>query len=312
MLVTTKKGRTFVHNLETKESLWTAPPELQEIINVMPPVDREQEKRERVERRRRRAERRAEEERMKAVEKRAQAVAAGIVEPVAKKARVEDSGEQVTPAAPGTVKTPQPTQPVAAPDEEMEEEEEYESEEEDEKPSGPQEFTEEDIAWQLEQMAEQYGLVDEDFEEGDELAPEESIAIFREMLDEYAISPYSTWNDALPKFVDDQRYTVINTTKARKDVFMAWCKDRSHQLRLEKEKAKKVDPRIPFWAFLKEHSSAKLFWAEFKRKWRKEPLMKDTKLSDKEREKMYRDFVARMSLFSVTGTPTDVHRHQGI
>jgi hypothetical protein len=272
-LVTTKLGRTFVHNPETKVSLWTAPKEVQEKIDVLPPVDKEQERRERAERKARKAE--AERVRMEESRNSAQAEEAA---PSSKKPKIE--GQEQEDAEMGE---------AAAEEEEGEEAEEPKPNQ----PTTAQEFTEEDIAWQLEAMAEEYGLAEEDFEEGDELAPEESIGLFRQMLDEYGISPYSTWDDALPKIVDDQRYTVINTTKARKEIFTTWCKERSAQLREEKEKAKKVDPRIPFWAFLKEHSTSKLFWAEFKRKWRKEPVMKDLKLSDKEREKMYRDFVAR-------------------
>jgi hypothetical protein len=281
-------GRTFVHNPETKMSLWTPPKEVQEKIDVLPPVDEEQEKRQRAERKARKAAEKAEAERIRMEEARKSAPAEEGV-PSSKKPRMEQEDSEMG---------------EAAVEEEEEDEEGGEEEEGEAKPNQPpaaQEFTEEDIAWQLEAMAEEYGLAEEDFEEGDELAPEESIGLFRQMLDEYGISPYSTWDDALPKIVDDQRYTVINTTKARKEIFTAWCKERSAQMREEKEKAKKVDPRIPFWAFLKEHSTSKLFWAEFKRKWRKEPVMKDLKLSDKEREKMYRDFVART--FSVPFIP---------
>lgn len=282
-----------MHNLSTKISLWSAPKDVQEKIDVMPPVVREQEKRERAERRKRRAAEKAaaeaEARRQKSVSVVAEKGDAGgggaEGEPTTKKPRLEGDQED------------QGMDEVEGEEEEEEEKEEEEEEDEQPPPNQPpaaQEFTEEDIAWQLEAMAEQYGLEEEDFEEGDELAPEESTNLFREMLEEYSISPYSTWDDALPRFVDDHRYTVLSTTKARKEVFTAWCKDKSSQLRQEKEKAKKTDPRIPFWDFLNEHTTSKLFWAEFKRKWRKEPAMRDSKLSDKEREKMYRDYVARL------------------
>lgn len=77
-------------------------------------------------------------------------------------------------------------------DEEDEEDEENEDEDEDGDeeqwhgnkrlktgPSGPVEFTEDDIAWQLEAMAEEYGLDEEDLEEGGEMTEEENIGLFK-------------------------------------------------------------------------------------------------------------------------------------
>lgn len=79
-------------------------------------------------------------------------------------------------------------------DEEDEEDEENEDEDEDGDeevkqehgnkrlktgPSGPVEFTEDDIAWQLEAMAEEYGLDEEDLEEGEEMTEEENIGLFK-------------------------------------------------------------------------------------------------------------------------------------
>jgi len=285
-------GRNFVHNLETRASLWTAPKEVQDQIDVMPPVDKEQERRKRAERRARKAAEKADKERVERERvRRMMPAKLEEGEPSAKKVRTEEEAG----AADEVMKEAQTEEGNDDEGEEAEEEEEEEEEEEQQQPqrNQAQEFTEEDIAWQLEAMADEYGLGEEDFDEGDELAPEDSVALFRQLLDEYGISPYSTWDEALPKLVDDNRYTVLTTTKARKDVFTDWCKERAAQLREEKERAGKINPKIPFWAFLKEHSTSKLFWTEFKRKWKKEPVMKDTKLSDKEREKMYRDFVAR-------------------
>lgn len=113
------------------------------------------------------------------------------------------------------------------------------------------------------------------------------------MLNDYKISPYSTWDNEMPRIVEDTRYVLITTTRRRKDIFTEWCRDCIAKLKTEKERVKKVDPKIPFWAFLKENASTKLYWPEFKRKWKKVPEMKDTKLTDKEREKLYRDYIAR-------------------
>lgn len=115
----------------------------------------------------------------------------------------------------------------------------------------------------------------------------------QEMLNDYKINPYSTWDTEMPRIVEDTRYVLITTTRRRKEIFTGWCKDRIAELKVEKEMVKKVDPKIPFWAFLKENASTKLYWPEFKRKWKKVPEMKDTKLIEKEKEKLYRDYIAR-------------------
>ena len=280
MLIITKLGRKFVHNPETKESLWNAPAEVQEKIDAMPPPDIEAERAARQERRRRRAEIAAAENAKAAAEARAKAAA-------------ERAAKQASEA---------PTEQEAEAEDDEDEYEYVEEEEEEESPDvkrakledgGPIEYTEDDIAWQLQAMAEEHELDPEDLEEP-ELDPEEGANIFKEMLSEYSLNPYSTWELELPKFVNDHRYTVLSTTKDRRDIFNDWCRERIAELKAEKARQKQIDPRIPFWSFLQSNANPKYYWAEFKRKHRKDPEMKDSKLSDKDREKMYRDYLSRM------------------
>jgi hypothetical protein len=54
----------------------------------------------------------------------------------------------------------------------------------------------------------------------------------------------------------------------------------------------KDQPRLPYLALLEKHGTPKLYWPEFKRKFKKEPEMRDNKLSDKDREKWYRDYMS--------------------
>jgi len=49
-------------------------------------------------------------------------------------------------------------------------------------------------------------------------------------------------------------------------------------------------------AFLQEKATPKLYWPEFKRKYKREEPMRDLHLSDKEREKAYREHIARLKL----------------
>jgi hypothetical protein len=67
-------------------------------------------------------------------------------------------------------------------------------------------------------------------------------------------------------------------------------------LREQREKEEKRDPKIRYVAFLQVHATPKLYWPEFRRKFKKEPEMKDTSLADKEKEKMYRDHINRLKL----------------
>jgi len=164
-------------------------------------------------------------------------------------------------------------------------------------PAGPVEFTEEDIAWQLEAMADEYGLEEEDLQE-DDLPTEDAVQIFREMLEDLQPNPYGTWENTYPSLAHDPRYTVLNTTKHRQEVFTAWCKDRIAILKEEKLKEEQKDPKVQYWELLTAHVKEvkKLYWPEFKRKHKKEKEMKDSKVTDKDREKMYREYAAHTKL----------------
>lgn len=172
----------------------------------------------------------------------------------------------------------------------------------------PVEFNEDDIAYQLAAMGEDYGLDPgeygedrDDVEEGAQglqLTMEDSKALFFDLLDDYRISPYSTWEKIMEEghIIEDDRYVALPTMKARKDIWGEWSRDRIQKNKERKEKEAKQDPSIPYMAFLQEHATPKLFWPEFKRKYRKEPSMRDAKLSDKDREKWYREYVNRFRL----------------
>lgn len=165
-------------------------------------------------------------------------------------------------------------------------------------PTGPIEFTEDDIAWQLSAMAEEYGLVEEDLEATEDLPASEAIHIFTELLDEIDPNPYTTWENTYPSLADDPRYTVLTTSKQRQEVFTQWCKSRIAILKEEKAKQDKKDPRVLYLEFLAAHVKEvkKLYWTEFKRKFKKEKEMKDAKLAEKDREKIYREFAGHVKL----------------
>lgn len=177
----------------------------------------------------------------------------------------------------------------------------------------PVEFDEADIAFQLQAMGEEYGLDPGEYDDGHmdewpegaeglELSEEDAKALFRDLLNDFRINPYSSWEKLVEegKIVDDSRYTVLGTMRERKEVWEEWSRDKIKELREERAKQEKKDPKIPYLALLQEKATPKLYWPEFKRKYKKEPAMKDTSLSDKDREKLYREHINRLKLPQAT------------
>jgi len=176
----------------------------------------------------------------------------------------------------------------------------------------PVEFGEDDIAYQLAAMGQEYGLdpgeyedeQEEQWEEGAEglpLSEEDAINLFRDMLDDHRISPYTPWDKVIAdesedSILMDDRYTILTTSRARKNAWETWTKDKAAQLREERARMEKLDPKIPYLAFLADKATPKLYWPEFKRKFKKDVEMNDRKLVDKDREKLYRDHINRLKL----------------
>ncbi|RCI16070.1 hypothetical protein L249_3069 [Ophiocordyceps polyrhachis-furcata BCC 54312] len=164
------------------------------------------------------------------------------------------------------------------------------------------EFTEADIAAQLQLMGEEYGL--EPGIEGDDGAANcdftehDAKCLFKDLLDDFNINPYSPWDKLVEedRLVDDPRYTALTTMRARKECWDEWSRERIASLLEQRAKQEVKDPKIAYLAFLQDKATPKLYWPEFKRKYKKEAPMKDVKLSDKEREKAYRDYIARLKL----------------
>lgn len=328
VLVTTKLGREFVHNLETKVSLWMgkAPEEVVKAVEKLKGLSEEELKRldeqdgkEREERAKSRARENAREEDM-AVEVNGDGGSNGVSEEEegleeddekeGGESEYEDEGETEIEAeddgAQGARGRKRSISAVALEPGDSDAEEAYDKvglpTKKRPRPApssakGAVEFTEEDIAWQLESLAADYGLADEDLL-SQELPPEHAVQVFIELLDEIQPNPYSTWELTYPSLVDDPRYTVLSTSKHRQGVFTSWCRSRISALRAEKEKAEKRDPRVEFLEFLRIRAKdvRKLYWTEFKRKYKKEQEIRDVRIQDKDREKMYREFSAHIKL----------------
>lgn len=280
----TKLKRRFVHNTESNESFWKFP---QEVLKGVIEYDRiEREKKERRER--------GEVSEEPETQKPESVPAKPEPKPVAREAPVEGGDES------------DEYEEVEVTDEEDEEQPSKRAKTEDDQPV---EFTEEDIEYQLAAMGEEYGLDpgeygepgEEGWEEGAEglpLSDEDAVALFRDLLDDFRINPYSPWENIIEEghIIDDSRYTVLPNMKSRREVWSDWSRDRIQDLKERKQKQEKQDPRIQYLAFLQERATPKLYWPEFKRKYRKESEMKDTYLSDRDREKFYREHISRLKL----------------
>ncbi len=159
-------------------------------------------------------------------------------------------------------------------------------------------------------MGQDYGLDPGEFDNGDEggdleegaeglpLTEEDSSALFMDMLDDHHTSPYTTWEKLIEAghIIEDDRYTVLPNMKTRREVFTEWSRKTVQRLKEQRAKEEKKDPRIAYIAFLESKATPKLYWPEFRRKYQKEPEMKSSKLSDKDREKTYREYINRLKL----------------
>lgn len=348
VLVRTKYGRRFVHNEETKESFWRFPPDVVEGVREFDALQRQQKEKEanakwaEEQLEQMRAEQAAkdtsgrghdrETRRRRSESLQREDEAALMVELAAEGEKADEV------VAMNVVRSVPPLQPKIVEDandgygsdssyeviEVTDSEFEGEDKETEPRPSeqqteqaaagvthhdeGPVEFGEDDIAYQLAAMEEDFDDHDEVEEEGlqtreyyEEEVEEEAVVAFREMLDDHNISPFTTWEKLIEDESDngilmDDRYTVLPNMRTRKAVWETWVKDAAARLKEERAKAGIQDPKVPYLAFLAEKASPKLYWPEFKRKYRKEVILNDRKLNEKDREKLYRDHINRLKL----------------
>lgn len=176
---------------------------------------------------------------------------------------------------------------------------------------GPIEFTEDDFAAQLAMMEGDGMDIDQEYdfaaqeENVEPLSDTDARLLFRDLLADFRINPYSPFQKLIDEgdktgVFSDPRYTVLTSMRERREVYDEWSREAIQALKEARAKEEKKDPRIPYLAFLQEHATPKLYWAEFKRKYRKEEVMKDSahhrSFNDKEREKLYREHINRLKL----------------
>lgn len=311
LLVKTKLGRRFVHNTDTKQSLWKFPQDVMMRVIEMDRLEWE-------------AKKKAEEE-QKDEPMEAEAEKAAQAPETANRADVSIT-ERPRPAEPEDYDSDSYEEVEVTDDEGDADQEGAEpskrprltnQEDQDATPTGPVEFNEDDIAWQLAQMEadaqsnysdydnpDTHDVEGADEDEGLPLTDQDNIALFRSLLDSSTISPYSTFERLIEdiRVVEDPRYIALPTVSARKEAFSAWSKDRIAELQALKAEAsaqsdaKKRDPHVEYLKFLHKTATPKLYYPEYKRKFKRSPEMMDRALPEKDREKLYRELVAKLKL----------------
>jgi hypothetical protein len=288
VLVKTKFGRRFVWNKDTNESFWKFPPNVMTAV-----VDFDRKERERKERRERGEPSDVEDE------------DDAMAEIEAELAEAEEEVEIVEVDGEAGMENDEEYEEVEVTDDEGEDTGHASKRQRTEEAKGdqPPDMGEDDLAWQLAQMEEMEmgGDYDDQYEDEEPaLSEEDCKALFKELLDDTRISPFTAWDKILESGVlyDDERYKALPNMVARKECFNEWSRDKAQFLKEEKAKAAKRDPRIPYLALLEKHATPKLYWPEFRRKFKKEPELKDQKPSDKDKEKLYRDHIKRVGMRS--------------
>ena len=248
VLVKTKLGRRFVYNTQNDESFWRIPPNVMKGVNEL---DKQEQY----------IQARSDNKELGALADHGQASAQMEVVTAV-------NGNPTATPAPGTSTSinHETERPMLDSDGEEYEEVEVTDDEEDENPvkrqktesenaEQPIEFNEEDIEFQLAAMGQSYGLEPGEYGDGDgeeleegaeglDLTEDDAKALFRDMLKDHGISPYTTWETIVEAgyLVEDERYTVLPNMRSRKDVWGEWTRDTIRRLKEQRQKEDRISP----------------------------------------------------------------------
>ncbi|KAK9476987.1 hypothetical protein V1514DRAFT_297320 [Lipomyces japonicus] len=154
-----------------------------------------------------------------------------------------------------------------------------------------QDGVEEDLDYQMQQFIEENPDFEAEDDEEEDVSYEERVLIFRHLLRDLQINPYSQWETELTKAEKDDRFSILQTISERKFEFENWARERIAKLKEVQKLEPKLSPQDEFKTFLKQYATPRLFYVEFKRKHRKEPTFKNSELTDREKEKLYREHI---------------------
>ncbi|KAJ7276359.1 Hsp90 protein-domain-containing protein [Mycena haematopus] len=281
--VKTTEGNVFYSHKIKKESIWHVPDEIKEAVEALEKQEREEK------------------------EKEAEAVASADV-----RREIDSIKSEVADAVKRKAEEPIPVDEIV-----ITKKAKIEDENDDE--SEPEEDWEKEAAAQLAAEAEEEKQrVEEetkrfkDEEEAEnqkllaakltmpnrvDLSVEEAKALFKTLLREKDINPLHPWDVALPKFVSDPRYILLQSVSARREAFDEYCRDRAREIRQANVKKEKeaLDPKEEFERFLKEEvKSTRTTWSDFRRTWKKDRRFYGWGRDDREREKKFREWIREL------------------
>ncbi|ORX36775.1 hypothetical protein BD324DRAFT_467240 [Kockovaella imperatae] len=119
---------------------------------------------------------------------------------------------------------------------------------------------------------------------------EEGKALFRALLAEKDISPFTPWDQSLPLFINDPRYILLSSAKDRREVYEDYCRDVGRARRLGKAtKTTESDPEKEYKALMREQvTSTRTRFDDFKRQWKRDKRFYSYGRDDREREKTFK------------------------
>ncbi|KAJ3104453.1 transcription elongation regulator [Phlyctochytrium planicorne] len=123
----------------------------------------------------------------------------------------------------------------------------------------------------------------------DSLTNEQRHEQFMALLREKDVSPFTTWERELPKFIHDERYEAVKSAKERKQIFENYCKVRVVEIR-EERKSKSKETKEGFHKLLEEMVNHRTTWEEFARRYRKDSRFLAI-TEERERRSLFNEFL---------------------
>ncbi|KAJ7591081.1 Hsp90 protein-domain-containing protein [Mycena floridula] len=273
--VKTTEGNIFYSHKVKKESIWTVPEEIKDVVDELEKTEKQA------------AAAKIDEEQMMEVER----VKSQVREMVKRKADDAGSSEQLS-------KKPKVDEEAESDDSEEEEEWQREAaaqlaaEAELEQKRKDNEARK--AAAEAKRLQEAAKLLVPD---NVDLSVEEGKALFKTLLREKDINPLHPWDKCLPLFITDPRYVLLPSVSARREAFDEYCRDRARELRqmnVQKEK-EIVDPKADYDRLLAtEVKSTRISWSDFRRTWKKDRRFYGWGRDDREREKRFREYLKEL------------------
>jgi hypothetical protein len=133
-------------------------------------------------------------------------------------------------------------------------------------------------------------VADLDSSDAEEVSPEKAKVSFFQLLDDAQLDPFKPWEVESLRIINDPRLYSVDDNKTRKKLYNEWSVGRLRN-QVQPNPVSREDPFVAFMRYLESKTLEGLF-SDFKKKWHNELGAFD--LSDREKEKTYKEFVIFM------------------